>query len=214
LPGVTFKSKSDEEILLAPWSFNVAVLTTTDNVTAESDSRLSPLDDIAGLTLVEKRDKKGLLLSLAALLLTVLLWIIWWIARHFREQHTLPFAKAHRIIKKLPAEERDTNSESWVALHHAFNDVTGKTVSAGNTDKLYAAAPWLESEKESIEHFYKASSGRFFKGSNTTEKVPVNVLSRSLYHLEKKQAKRQVNKATKKASSRQVKHKLKARAKA
>ncbi len=214
LPGHTFKSKSDEEVVLPPWNFNVAALTTTDNVTDENDGGLSPLDDIAGLTLVEKRDNKGLKLSFAALLLTILLWLTWWIARHFRDLHTLPFAKAHRIIKKLPADERDTNSDSWVALHHAFNEVAGKTISAGNTDKLYAAAPWLESENNSIEHFYKVSSGRFFKGSNTTEEVPVNALSRTLYQLEKRQAKRQVNKPTKKAKSKRENHNIKARVKA
>jgi len=185
LPGVAFNTESNQEILLNPWSFNVGTL-TDDQTTAE----LSPLADLKGQNLVDKRDNTGLKLSLAALLATILLWTIWWIVRHLRDTHTQPFAKARRKIKKLPVTERDTNKESWVALHHAFNDVAGKTVSAGSTDELFAAAPWLTLEKERIENFFQASSGRFFSAIETSEQIPIDALSISLHRLEKRQAKK------------------------
>jgi len=184
LPVVAFKSKTDKEILLDPWNFNIASLTT-----AQNDAELLPLADLTGRAVVEKRDSKGFKLSLAALISTILLWVVWWIVRHFRDAHTLPFAKARSRIKKLPAKERDSRRESWVALHHAFNDVAGKTVSTGTIDRLYTVAPWLASEKDRIDKFFSASSGRFFKGVKTPEHIPVDALSRTLYNLEKKQVK-------------------------
>lgn len=186
LPEVAFNTESNDEILLEPWTFNIAAL-TTDNI----DGKLTPLPDTTGHALVSKLDNRGLQLSFVALISTLLLWIVWWVVRHFRDSHTLPFAKARRIITKLPTAERDNSSDAWVALHHAFNDVAGKTISAGSTDALYTAAPWLISEKELIEQFYKVSSGRFFKQSKTLEQIPVDTLSRALYRLEKRQAKNQ-----------------------
>lgn len=193
LPEVTFNTQdgatanTDEEILLHPWSFNIAPLTTE-----QTDDVLTPLPDRPGHALIEKRDSYALKLSLVALISTLLLWTLWWIVRHFSDAHTLPFAKARRKIKKLPATERDTNSESWVALHHAFNDIAGKTISSGSTDALFAAAPWLTPEKQLIDRFYNASSGRFYQGLETPEQIPIDALSRSLYRLEKRQVKRQV----------------------
>lgn len=199
LPAVIFKTKSDEKVLLDPWSFTVASLTAQN---ATDEGGLLPRADLTGLSLVEKQSSNGIKLSLAALVSTVLFWIIWWIVRHFRDAHTLPFAKARRILKKVPVKDRNTTSESWVALHHAFNEVAGKTISAGTTDKLYAAAPWLAPQKEPIENFYKASSGRFFKGSESSGQMPVDALSRSLYQLEKKQAKKQTRTINRKRKDR------------
>ena len=186
LPAVSFKTASGSEEIVQPWTFTVAPLTSSEN-------ELSPLPDRRARVVVKQHSSDKLKVVIAALIATLTLWLVWWLVRHFRDAHTLPFAQAHRKIKKLPVTERDSDEQSWIALLHAFNSVAGKTINNGAVDHLFTAVPWLADHSDAIERFYAASSARFYQQSDS-QSFAVTQLCATLRRAEKQQA-RNVRKA-------------------
>ena len=180
LPAVSFKTASGSEEIVQPWKFTVAPLTNSEN-------ELSPLPDRRARVVVKQHSSDKLKVVIAALITTLSLWLIWWLVRHLRDAHILPFAQAHRKIKKLPATERDSDEQSWIALLHAFNSVAGKTINNGALDQLFTAVPWLADHSAAIERFYAASSARFYQQSDS-QSFAVTQLCATLRRAEKQQA--------------------------
>ena len=183
LPAVTFLTESDEELLLQPWGFTIAPL-----IAAGDGDESSPLVDHRALDVIEKPNRRILKLGLISLLSILALWLLWWLIRHFKDSHTLPFAQARRTIKNIPNAERDQDPQAWVALHRAFNDVAGKTVNGNSLRELFVVAPWIEEYKGEVEEFYAASSARFYQQAEP-EAIAVSKLCNRLHRAEKRQAK-------------------------
>ncbi len=189
LPAITFVTESGEEQLLQPWFFTVAPLTASGDGDVSS-----PLPDRSALDVIDKPNMPLLKMGMISLLSVLGLWFLWWLIRHVKDSHTLPFALARRTINKLPSAERDKNPQAWIALHRAFNDVAGKTISGNSLDQLYSAAPWIKQYEGKVEEFYTASSVRFFQQVEP-EAIAVSKLCNTLHQAEKRQAK-QVAKAS------------------
>ncbi|OED38126.1 hypothetical protein AB833_20820 [Chromatiales bacterium (ex Bugula neritina AB1)] len=187
LPAVTLTSEADNELTLEPWPFTVSPLTS--KLDSSNGAALSILPDRRPLDVIEAVDDKPLKLSVAALLTTLALWLLWWVYRHFTDSHTLPFARANRAIRRLPGTQHDTEPQAFIALHHAFNYAAGKTINTSSLDDLYAAVPWLVDYKDSVETFYRASAARFFQQAESPPHVAIDQLSGQLYRAEKRQAK-------------------------
>ncbi len=194
LPSVLFVTEAGGEQQLPAWQFTVAPLTST-----ESGSESSPIADRRALDVIDTPSSDKFKWGVAALLTTLALWLLWWLVRHFTDSHTLPFAKAQRIIRKLPTAERDTDPAAWVALHHAFNGVAGKTITDSTQADLFNAAPWLSEHKSEIENFYAASTARFYQ-QNESQSVAVAALCSTLQRAEKRQAKQTKKTSVKLAS--------------
>lgn len=182
LPAVSFETATGAEEIVPSWEFTIAPLTT---VTAEGE--LTPLPNRRALDVIEKRSSDKFKLYLIALLATLVLWLFWWVFRHFKDAQTLPFAKAHRAIKKLPVAERDSDSQAWITLLHAFNSVGGKAISNSTVAQLFTAAPWLSEYEDTIKRFYAASSTRFYQQSDS-QSFAVSELCATLHRAEKRQA--------------------------
>lgn len=189
LPAVLFVSNSGQELMLQPWSLTVSPLTTTDG-----EEAVSLLPDRQALEIIQKPNNQLLLMSIVALAAVLVLWALWWLFRHFKDSHTLPFAQALREINKLPAAERDTTADSWIALHHAFNKLGGKTVNHSNLDQFFQTVPWLGKHREAVTEFFAASSERFYQQAEPRS-VAVDKLCRALVRDEKRQAKQPSSKA-------------------
>lgn len=183
LPAVAFETQAGGEQLIQPWSFTLAPLTA-----ANPDEALSPVPDRRALDIIGTQRSDTLKLGIAALVTTVALWLLWWLVRHFRDSHTLPFSKASHLIRKLPGNSRDSDPKAWVALHHAFNEVAGFVISKSTVAQLLVAAPWLDKHKDAIEEFYNASSARFYEQVET-QPVAVEQLCTILRREEKRQKK-------------------------
>ena len=186
LPALTIKTASGDTFEVAPWQFMVSPLSSSD---MENIDTLKILPDRSPLVLVKKQDYDIPLYSLAVLSIVLLVWFAWWVLRQLNDSRTLPFAKAKRIINQLPNTQKDMQPEAWIALHHAFNDIAGKTISTDSVHDIFASAPWLNGFKEDIERFYVASAARFFQQVDSAQEVGVATLCDALYRLEKRQAK-------------------------
>lgn len=185
LPSVSFETASGTQETIPAWEFTVTPLTA-----AGLQSELSPLPNRRAVDVIDRHNGDKLKLYLAVLIATLALWLTWWVVRHFKDKHTLPFARAHRRIKRLPAADRDSDSSSWITLLHAFNSVAGKTISKSTVSQLFEAAPWLVEYRTSVESFYAASSARFYQQSET-QFFAVSKLCATLQRAEKRQARQQ-----------------------
>lgn len=193
LPALTLKTQSGAELTVAEWPFVVSPLTHYE----DTDSVPILLPNRTAAALLPSHDNAWLLASFVGLLATLSLWLLWWLFRCWRDSHTLPFANAYRLIRRLPAARIHSEPDAWVALHHAFNAVAGKTISIDSVSELFVNAPWLAVRQPAIEQFYTASAARFFQQSETSsiEAVDVKALCADLSRLEKRQAKSQVKPA-------------------
>lgn len=125
-----------------------------------------------------------------ALAVTLLLWAAWWVWRNYRDREQLPFAHALYLLQKMKNQPHDDNTQAWVALHRAFNQAAGKTVSRTTVPELLQQQPWLNPYKAGIESFFEASSERFFDETQARPSISLLELANELYRAEKKQATR------------------------
>lgn len=186
LPAMVFESDSGKELNLQPWSFTIASLISSDDGDVSK-----PIPSLRALDVIDKPNDQLFKLSMAGFLATLALWLLWLVTRHLNDSETLPFAKAMRSIKQIPRGTRDTDSQSWVALHRAFNAVGGKTISTGSLSELFSIAPWLSDHKSEITEFYSASATRFYQ-QEESETFPVARLCKALQRAEKRQAKQEM----------------------
>lgn len=187
LPAVRLQTASGKEVLLQPWAFTVSPLSA--GTPLEDREMLQLVPDRSPLAVMARPDTSVLKRGFVALLGVIVLWLAWWTFRHFADAYTLPFAKARKAIAKIRKGDREAEPEMWIALHHAFNDVAGKTIAAGAVPELLSAAPWLTPERDAIERFYMASDERFFRQVDSPPAVDVAALCDTLYRLEKREAK-------------------------
>lgn len=187
LPAMVFASESGKEFNLQPWSFTVASLISS----ADGDNT-KPLPSIQAVEVVDRPNSQLLKISVAGLIATLALWLLWWVTRHLNDAETLPFAKAMQSIKQVSRGDRNTDARSWVALHRAINAVGGKTISTSSLNELYLKAPWLKEFEVEIADFYSASAARFYQQVES-EPFAVAKLCKKLHRAEKRQAKRSVH---------------------
>ena len=121
----------------------------------------------------------------SALLVVVLLWAAIFGWRHLRRGRHLPFARALRDLKALPATDPLAAQRR---LHHALNDSAGEVVRPASLPSLLARAPYLAPEKNALETFLHESQAVFFGGRQASAIGPVHALARRLHRLERRHA--------------------------
>ncbi|MCX4190920.1 hypothetical protein [Methylophaga sp. OBS1] len=106
--------------------------------------------------------------TLAVLLLSSLIWLLW----HFglRPRHRLPFATAMFELNKMRLLGRKDADVASRVLHHAFNRCAGRVVINSELENLWQNCPWLAPLKTDIESFYQISAAHFFSPSAAEQK--------------------------------------------
>lgn len=117
----------------------------------------------------------------AVCLLLVLSWGAWLAWRNWRARSQLPFARAWREVQHL--DER--TPEAWRALHRAFDRAAGRVTHSATLPALFETAPYLRSERSSIERFFAQSSEMFFGSGLPSDALSVRALCRDLRKLER-----------------------------
>jgi mxaA protein len=117
-----------------------------------------------------------------ALVITLAMWLAWWLHRNRRASASLPFARALRELRSL----EDAAPQSWQALHRAFDATAGRVVQAESLGTLFRRAPWLAALRSEIERFFAQSGERFFGGRVAGDPVSVRALCLGLRRLEKR----------------------------
>ena len=192
LPALTFETEQGQQINVPPWSFSIAPLTPVE----PADETSLPLmqadwkpEAPTSLSLWQ-----NIQLLLACLLLTLFLWGIWWFMRGITDARSLPFARAFRTIRQHKGGDASEATANWLAMHRAFDQLSGKSIGRDSVETLIKNTHWLAPFKSDIQTFYKRSSMRFFandpsvgtSGNSTQESFDLAEFSRQLYVAEKK----------------------------
>lgn len=106
--------------------------------------------------------------TLAVLLLSSLIWLLW----HFglRPRHRLPFATAMFELNKMRLLGRKDADVASRVLHHAFNRCAGRVVINSELENLWQNCPWLAPLKTDIESFYQVSAAHYFSPGAAEQK--------------------------------------------
>ncbi|MFK8079580.1 MAG: hypothetical protein AB8B97_04780 [Granulosicoccus sp.] len=184
LPALTLSTDQGRVIEVPEWSFSIAPLTPA---VTDSDNQL-PFMQADWTPVIPPATElwRNIKLLSAALCLSLLLWLAWWMIRGLREAGTLPFAHAYRIIRRHKPTRSNDDAPAWLALHRAFDQMSGRSVNNDSIDKLIQTAEWLEPFEPDIRSFYKTSSERFFAHNKPPASFDITGLSKRLYKAEKR----------------------------
>lgn len=188
LPPLTLNLPGDAPLHLDAWPISIGPLTpdaTSGNgdLQAIRPDRLPPRAPVA-------RIERRLYGSLGALAIVLIAWAAWWQLRNRREAARLPFARAWREIAATNGNANgNTNADdeaTWRRLHRALDETAGRVVQHDQLAPLFARAPWLEPQRESLEQFYEQSAARFFGTGAPAASYPLRQFARELYLAERR----------------------------
>ena len=191
-PALALKNEQEQQISVSPWSFSIAPLTPVEPADEASMPEMQADWRPEAPTSVALWHNIRLLL--ACLILTLLLWSVWWFMRGIADARSLPFARAFRTIRQHKGGNASETSSNWLALHRAFDQLSGRSIGRDSIEALVKNTHWLTPFKSDIQAFYKASSMRFFandpsvdtSGDPTHKSFDLADFSQQLYVAEKK----------------------------
>jgi mxaA protein len=159
LPKLSLRTTTPEVFIEVPdWPITVGAITAS---LVRNQGGLVPLQpDRPVPTVALAPIRHRLMQVLAALGVTVALWLGWWRWREWQASRRLPFGRAQAELRGLDAE----SDAAWRCLHQAFDAAAGRVIQPASLGALFAARPELEAERAAIERFYAASAARFFGG--------------------------------------------------
>jgi len=184
LPALTLLTDQDRNIDVPEWSFSIAPLAPV-GLTEETMLPIMEADWKSTPPSSQKLWRNIKALG-AALFLTLLLWLVWWLVRGMREANTLPFAKAYRTILRHKDVSKNDDAPSWLAMHRAFDQKSGRSVNSGSIGALIQSAEWLEPFEFEIKCFYRLSSELFFSNGQPRAEFELTEFSKRLYEAEKR----------------------------
>lgn len=157
LPAWKLSAKSgDGELRVSEWSITVAPLTPRQPIARMGLGDLRPDRNASPVEVAPM--KRGIAVSLTALIVLPAVWIGWWAWRNWRASSAQPFARA---LRELRGVGEDT-PQAWHALHRAFDGTAGKVVQSEALSPLFERAPQFEPQRRAIEAFFAESAERFF----------------------------------------------------
>lgn len=184
LPPLKLAIVGDDPVAIKPWSVSISPLTSAVLPVGVASTLMRPdrqpvLAD--GQIAARRFVQSGL-----ALVATLSLWTGWWLWRRSADAKRLPFAQAWRNLRKLDPSRANDDPETWFALHRAFNDTAGRTISRTTIDQLIQQQHWLNSFESRIVEFYLASAARFFEHGAQPQPFELIEFGRALYQAEKR----------------------------
>ncbi len=185
LPGLSLAAIDAEPLVVEPRPISISPLTPDTLVAGAGSLPIRP--DRQPVPPDTRAAARRLQYSGMAMIATIILWLGWWLWRQRSDARQLPFARAFFDLRKLDSQQVNDNPQAWVALHHAFNDAAGKTISRESIVDLIDDTGWLASFEPRINDFYAASASRFFANTTSPQAFAVIEFSKALYRAEKSQ---------------------------
>lgn len=184
LPAMQLAVVSGTPLAIESWSFSVAPLTAA--VLSADAGPVLMRPDRQPVLVDDQLAAKRLILTSLALVVTLLLWLGWWLWRRNADTSRLPFAQAWHQLNKLDPNQLDDDPQAWLVMHHAFNNAAGRTINRTTIQALIRQDAWLESYAARIDEFYLASSARFFEQAMQPQPFALLELCKTLYLVEKR----------------------------
>ena len=182
LPALRLKSAHSRAVLAVPYApFSIAPFTPPQPF---EESALPALQPDAGPAPVPLAPVDARIRTAAAALAGVLLlWAGASAWRYLRRGRHLPFARALRDLRTLPAHDALGMRRR---LHRALNESAGEVVRPGSVDRLLVRTPYLAAERDAVERFLRDSQAVFFAGYPVPPDGLVEHLAGSLRKLERR----------------------------
>jgi mxaA protein len=183
LPSLELKFQHEQSLHLSEWTFSISPQlpfhsTAVDDMPAMMDDTI--IKPTSNLSLAKK-----IRWLAVCLLATVLAWVVWIVWLNRSDRTNLPFARAYKLIKKANMTKAEEKTGAWLALHKAFDEIAGQTVSSGSVDNCLNDNVWLKPLQIPIKTFYSASTQHFFNPKTVDQKIDLIDLSKKLYRAEK-----------------------------
>jgi len=198
LPALVLRTRAGDVLRVPAWPISIGPLAPDAGFGAGGGfAAMQPDRGPAPLALAPIKRRIGL--GLVALVVSLIAWLTWWIARNRRDAARLPFARAWREFRRQGmtnggAGGCDDSDVAWRIVHRALNETAGFVVQSSSLPRLLARAPWLAPLRAQLEQFYLRSEARFFSlsGDEPPDRHAVHApspalvaLTRSLYRAEK-----------------------------
>jgi len=184
LPALSLQIDETRSIDIPAWPFSIAPLIPATASGEHSLPAMQPDWQVSAPQSASIINRMKLLA--AALCLVLLAWLTWWLWRGWQEARSLPFAQAWHKRKQYKSDKNEESSENWLALHRAFDQVAGRSVSADTLDSLVNSVDWLKPFHTDIQAFYRQSSVRFFAPDREHDAFSLSELTKRLYLAERR----------------------------
>ncbi len=173
LPALQLDLSDGQTISVEPWRFSVSPQIPAD-IGDQSELEMM-LPDISPDLPDTRFASRNLKLSLVALAGTLLSWLAWWLWQNGHDSRNLPCNRAYKALRRLNAPSLVDEDKAWLALHRAFDDSAGYSVSLGSLNHTLQELRWLEPMRAQIHEFYEFSTQRFF--GHSAEAASFDLLS-------------------------------------
>jgi mxaA protein len=180
VPAWELKPKSGSEVLrIGDWPVSVSSLTPRSAFAKGDLEDLRP--DRPAPSIATEPIRREIVIWSSALILTLAIWLGWWLWRNWRASATQPFANAQREIYRAGEDA----PEAWQALHRAFDRTAGRVTQSATLPNLFQRAPHLVPMRSKIEQFFQQSGERFFGAGSPQDGLSVRALCAELRRIEK-----------------------------
>ena len=182
VPAWELKAASGAELLrIAEWPISLAALTPRAAFARGGLEELRP--DRPAPSIATEPIRRQVAIWSGALILTLMIWLTWWLWRNWRASAAQPFAQALREILRAG----EGAPQAWQALHRAFDRTAGRVTQSATLPQLFQRAPQLVPLRAKIELFFQQSSERFFGAGMPQDGLSVRALCAELRRIEKSQ---------------------------
>lgn len=147
---------------------------------SSTSSELRPDREVSIIDTASQR--ANVLLWWMALGITLAAWLAWLQWRNWRDSYNRPFARALHELRHLD----ETAPEAWQAMHRAFDQAAGRVLQTETLPALFERAPYLQSQRAEIEHFFVQSNERFFGAGSQGKLLSVRALCHELRRIERR----------------------------
>ena len=164
---------------ISEWPISLAALTPRSAFARGDLEELRP--DRPEPRIATEPIRRQIVIWSSALILTLAIWLGWWLWRNWRASAAQPFAHALREIRGIG----EGTPEAWQALHRAFDRTAGRVTQTATLAALFQRAPHLVPLRSKIEQFFQQSSERFFGAGPLQDGLSVRALCAELRRIEK-----------------------------
>jgi len=198
LPEIVLTTDQMVTVAVPAWSFSITPLAplllsqdqtidnmATDPASSQAKSLPAMQQDWAPTLPSTLSYRQNVWFLSIALFFSLLAWATWWFVRGVLESRALPFARAYGLIRKESGGIGEQAELQWLALHRAFDRVSGRSMGRGSVDALLLSVDWLKPLEADIRLFFRISSERFFANDASLTEFDIEMFAKDLHQAER-----------------------------
>ena len=198
LPELVLTTDQKVTVVIPAWSFSITPLApfplsqdqsienmATDSMSLQANPLPAMQQDWTPALPSSLPYRQNLLYLSIALFISLLAWATWWFVRGVLESRSLPFARAYGQIRQESTGIGEQTELQWLALHRAFDRMSGRSMGRDSIDALVLSVDWLKPLEADIRQFFRISSERFFANDASRTEFDIEKFAGDLYRAER-----------------------------